>query len=516
MLNHPNGHFVYSPSDLIVFMESEFASWMDKYNLVRPGEVQPDETDEALQRLFDRGNRHETTYLERLRADGRDVCTIERKHPDTAAATLAAMRAGREVIYQAYLQLPPFAGYADFLVRVPGTSALGGHHYEAWDTKLARKAKPYFAIQLCCYAEMLEHIQGRRPTEFQIVLGDSSTYRTRTDDCFFYYRSIKEAFLEFHAAFDPDRQPEPEGMRDHRRWASHAGEILERLDHLCRVANVTTLQMKKLRTAGIATMAALAASTLDRVPRMDTAVLDRLRAQANLQVRSDDSLQYELLPPQPGRGLTILPPPSEGDVFFDMEGYPYLEDKLEYLFGACWYEDATLQFTDWWGHDATQEKRAFESFVDWVHARWRQDPRMHIYHYANYEKAALRRLAGRHGTREAEVDDLLRNEVLVDLYNVVRHGVRVGGRDYSIKTLEKIYRGTGRQTEVANAGDSIVAYEKWLESGEPGDWQDSPILCGIRDYNRDDCVSTAELAAWLRARQREAGIPFQAREVAHA
>ncbi len=35
---------------------------------------------------------------------------------------------------------------------------------------------------------------------------------------------------------------------------------------------------------------------------------------------------------------------------------------------------------------------------------------MHIYHYANYEKAALLRLAASHGVGEDEVDDLLRGE----------------------------------------------------------------------------------------------------------
>ena len=39
--------------------------------------------------------------------------------------------------------------------------------------------------------------------------------------------------------------------------------------------------------------------------------------------------------------------------------------------------------------------------------------------------SALRRLAGRYGTREDAVDDLLRANVLVDLYEVVRARVRV-------------------------------------------------------------------------------------------
>ena len=45
---------------------------------------------------------------------------------------------------------------------------------------------------------------------------------------------------------------------------------------------------------------------------------------------------------------------------------------------------------------------------------------MHIYHYAPYEKTALLRLAGRYGVGEDEVDDLLRDGVLVDLYPMVR------------------------------------------------------------------------------------------------
>lgn len=51
----------------------------------------------------------------------------------------------------------------------------------------------------------------------------------------------------------------------------------------------------------------------------------------------------------------MLPPPPPNDVFFDMEGYPYLEEKLEYLFGACWMEDGVLRFGDGWAHDAAEE-----------------------------------------------------------------------------------------------------------------------------------------------------------------
>ncbi|MEE9320084.1 MAG: AAA domain-containing protein, partial [Granulosicoccus sp.] len=114
-------------------------------------------------------------------------------------------------------------------------------------------------------------------------------------------------------------------------------------------------------------------------------------------------------------------------------------------------------------------------------------------------------------TREYELDQLLRNEVFVDLYRVVRQGLIVGEPRYSIKNIELLYRGK-RETEVSGGGESIVVYENWREAfaaGEEGGcWQSSETLKQIRDYNIDDCNSTQELVDWLRARQLEANIPY--------
>ena len=105
---------------------------------------------------------------------------------------------------------------------------------------------------------------------------------------------------------------------------------------------------------------------------------------------------------------------------------------------------------------------------------------------------------------------LLRNEVFVDLYAIVRHGLRVGATDYSLKTLERLYR-PPRAGGVTTAGDSIVFYDRWRASGEPRQWEASPILCAIRDYNRDDCESTSQFVDWLRTQQTQAGIVWVSR-----
>ena len=93
---------------------------------------------------------------------------------------------------------------------------------------------------------------------------------------------------------------------------------------------------------------------------------------------------------------------------------------------------------------------------------------MHVYHYAAYEKTALARLAQRHATREEEVDRLLTGRVLVDLFRVVRQGIRASVESYSIKRLEPLY-GLEREVELRSAGSSIVAFEAWLEGGSDGE-----------------------------------------------
>src|SRR5207247_1121695 len=143
-------------------------------------------------------------------------------------------------------------------------------------------------------------------------------------------------------------------------------------------------------------------------------------------------LEPELDSARGPRGFSLLPAPSPGDVFFDIEGDPFYEDGLEYLWGVTHVDGDGERFTAFWGRDRGEEKRAFQAFIDFVTERRERFPDMHVYHYGSYEQTAIKRLMGMHATREEEVDQLLRGHVLVDLNRVVEQALRISQPSYSL------------------------------------------------------------------------------------
>jgi uncharacterized protein len=188
---------VYSPSDLIRFVASPFASWLDRYYLEHPEAIKPDEQTEE-EELFSRaGGEHERRILAEYKESGLAVVEITRDKNNFAVAhkaTLAAITEKAPIIYQAALRDGLFEGYADFL-RVDGSGK-----YHVWDTKLALSPKPYYPIQLCCYSEMLAAITRQGMSErMGVVLGNGQEREFRVEDFIHYYGQIKKSFLAMQA-----------------------------------------------------------------------------------------------------------------------------------------------------------------------------------------------------------------------------------------------------------------------------------------------------------------------------
>lgn len=484
---------LFSATDLVNFLACRHVSFLDRRNLNDPALFAKD--DAYLMLLQKKGIEHEQRYLETLRCNGRQVVEIasDDSLEHRVQRTKAAMASNVEVIYQGALLTGRWHGYADFLVRVPTESHFGGYSYEPVDTKLSRTAKPKHVLQLCAYAWLLAAEQGVMPSKMHIVLGNGTTATLALAD-YYYYFNVARNSLESFAGHLPDTslgQPCPHC--GHCRWRERCESEWKAMDHLCLVANITRSQMAKLDAAGVHTMTALGGLAPNtRIANLQPDTFARLSGQARLQAakRADGQDRSEILRVAEGKGFARLPRPSEGDLFFDMEGDPLFDGGLEYLFGVACTNAGEFKFNTFWGHDRTGEKRAFEQTVDFIMARLAAYPDAHVYHYAAYEESALKRLAMLHGTRENEVDTLLRGGKLIDLYRVSREAIRISEPRYSIKNLEVFYM-PPRTGEVKTASDSIIVYEKWRRLGE------ERFLKEIADYNEADCRSTLLLRNWL-------------------
>lgn len=506
-------NLILSASDLNNYLACRHLTELD-LALAR-GEISLDDAQQGAdaELLAQKGEEHEAQYLQSLIDGGRDVAQIPESKgspealADAVRTTEDAMRRGAEVIFQGTFLRDGMRGHADFLFRVNKPSDLGNYSYEVADSKLARRAKPYFIVQLCFYSELLAAAQGVEPEQVHVILGNGEMDTYRLAEFSAYFRRIRGELLEVLAAGGGDTYPEPVDHCRLCRWRMVCDERRVADDHLSLVANISRRQRELLRGAGIDTLAELGQAENLAVEGIDAAVMARLHEQAELQLhaRETDEHNYRLLEPEPNRGFARLPKPSEGDVFFDMEGDPFFADGgLEYLFGFVTQPsggELGFPFTAIWGRDRAEEKRALEKFIDYVTARRKVHPGLHVYHYASYEITALKRLAASHGTREEELDCLLRDQIFVDLYKVVREGIRISQPSYSIKMVEAFYM-EARGTEVTDGGESVIEFERWLEEGDP------EILQAIADYNKDDCVSTVLLRDWLLKLRTEAEARF--------
>lgn len=500
--------WVVSASDLVNFLHCAHLSHLDA-EVVAGRLVRPELDDPEVELLHRRGLEHEARYLSDLEERlGGGVVRIESEDVEEAAAlTARAMAEGAPAIYQAtYLDRSGsvvWRAHADFVVRVDRPSDLGPWSYEPKDTKLAHRVRPSAVIQLCHYAEQIAAVQGVEPELIHVGLGGGAgEVALVAAEHLAYYRAAKARFLRFLTEATPT-YPDKVEHCNVCEWSSLCDARRLADDHLSLVSGLGREHVRKLtRRAGVSTTTALSLLPEETVVAgTSPSTLARFRRQSRLQLEARTRLgppPYELLEtPEVGRGLGALPAPSPGDVFFDIEGDPFVEpDGLEYLFGLGWMAADGFQYRTFWAHDRAGERQAFEAVVDFITERWAQHPDMHVYHYAPYERSVLARLMGRYGTREDEVDDILRGSLLVDLYQVVRQGLCIGTPSYSLKKLEPLYM-AARQGTIKDGGSSIVEYERWLETG------DGSILEEIATYNRVDCDSTRLLRDWLEERRRE-------------
>src|ERR1700693_2966937 len=502
-------------SDLSRFLSCQHCTALDM-EVAQGIRAKPHYYDSFVKMLVERGLAHEKEYVESIEAGGDEVSNLDGlSRSEAAERCLEAMRKGQPAIVQGVLRGGEWLGLPDVLRRVETPSHFGSWSYEVYDTKLARETRGTAILQLSLYSDLLAGLQGTPPERFHVVTpnpvdpGPSFGFSDFAAFYRFVRKGLKGAVAQAPAALALAHYPEPVDYCDVCRWWSLCDKRRRNDDYLSLVAGLTRLHRRELEAQGITTLDALGklALPLPFKPRRGSKEsIERVCNQARVQLEERNSgkpVRELLQPVEEGRGLAKLPLPSVGDIFLDLEGDHFArEGGREYLFGLTILEaGGKSRHIKAWAHTDAEEKVAFEKAVDEILALWASSPGMHVYHYAPYEPAAFKRLMGRHVTRESEIDKMLRAGLFVDLYSVVRQGLRASVEKYSIKDLEKFY-GFERNARLTDASAARRFVERALEA-EAQDVISPEVRTLVEDYNQEDCMSALGLRDWLEGLRGE-------------
>ena len=466
------------------------------------------------------GNRFEASLENELIRSLGDL--IQKPASYEPADTQKLMLEGVPVIYQGSLKggsgSMVFSGRPDFLLRsdyrFEFTSAgltasqfgtwTGG--YTAWDAKLSKTAKPEYQVQVGLYVDVLETLGLSGTGTHGLIQGSRAINEFAADALVARMKSKRSQYLDEVGRFissDPSAIAdcgelictatgycgicEYPKLCQHQRYETNSLQL---------VAGISKAQVVSLRAVGINTVRELAVfeGSTENLSEEKAAVFSR---QARLQQHTYDSGEhvYEVKNRAP---LSAMPEENRGDLFFDLEGFVFSAPSggLEYLFGYVTI-DTGSEFHWSWADDRTAEKESFENFIRFLSARLIGFPGFRVYHYANYELAALRRLAKRFNSLVDEVEQLIADGVFVDLYLMVKASLVLSQESYSIKKLENYYE-FERTAMVKEAMGSMDSYESYLEKLESDPKAAETLKRQVLDYNQDDCVSTLALTRWLR------------------
>jgi uncharacterized protein len=515
--------WILSPRDLIAELECDHRlnlEWSVATGLIdRP----LDQIDEGLQLIMDKGVAHEDEIVANLSAKRSFVSIPKPEYgiesiKKALAETLDAVERGVEVIHQAALFTGDYIGYADFLVlardesKEPLKDETGKFIYEPVDAKSARTAKRAAVLQVASYARAMVRLGMPTPPKVRLWLAGDAEWEAATADLIDlaeeFEARARSRIEGFTGTSDPNWAP-PREACVRCRWQEHCAEGRVRDRDLSLIYGIRASTRLSLLDSGIKTIDQMSEGTEEQRKSIKKPVaqetFDRLRFQAQIQLKGE-GIEPPIWDVYEPNQLSLLPPTDPADIWFDMEGDPFSNNGkgLEYMFGFAFYEDDELKFDTFEAESSVEEKEAFSKFITFAMERRRANPNMHIYHYAAYEQTALRRLAQRYGVHEADVDFLLKNNVLVDLLPIVRKSIRFSTDSISIKAIESIFYPNKRGGGVAAAMDSVVAFNlAYLDliNGKRAEFDRR--VSEIRDYNEDDCRSLHALNLWLLEQAKE-------------
>lgn len=409
----------------------------------------------------------------KLLASRKNVVEITEPDLDDAfVKTVELMKAGVESIYGGALIHGHWVGRPDLLERVQGKSNFGDYYYVACDIKRSRHLKDEYRMQGCFYAELLKAVQGSRPRQGYVMHPDGSVEAYVIEEFETKFQLTLDGIERILAGID-----EPHFLTSDCKqspWFHACKQTAIECDDLSRLNRVWRSEADALRSAGIATVTALAKTHPDLAARQVSGIThDRLA----FLVEQAKALAA-------GKVITLgrLDVPHEKDALvIDIEADP-LRD-LHYLFGVLDVHGEQKTFHKFLAESPEAEQQAWEAFVDFM----RGFPGVPIYHYGWYEIDVFRLMTARYGAPEGFMEDIEARSI--DLLVRLRDTVIFPLSFYSLKDIAQ-FLGFRWRHDDASGLNSILWYEEWLRTGN------RDVLDDIIRYNEDDVLATWHVQQW--------------------
>ncbi|MFZ4586097.1 MAG: TM0106 family RecB-like putative nuclease, partial [Acidimicrobiia bacterium] len=534
-------HYRFSASDVVNAVACAHLAAQDQRAAL--GMIdRPERHEPMLDLSIKYGFAHEKRFLDDLHAMGLRIGVIEPDRSDDrtlytdAADTLKLMDSGHfDVIYQGTIAGTTRSG----AVEVVGHADFFFYDYDEklWkvaDTKLARHVKTGVAVQLPFYNEALREINGGRVAdEMYVVLGNGNIEVMRTADYGAYSRAAIERTEEIILGGPADLYPEKNDRCGVCAWFDDCSATWVKADDLNLVRRMIPHHRRKLMAQGVDTVAKLAALEPQvRVAKRETPIriagvsqfsLERLTQQARLQVEHRETGEHKVEfvdPPEIGRGLYRVREPQRGDLYFDLEvnpfigdgGFLYLAVVAEPQFDA---KSGQPRFDPEQGTPMLQEHvfvaprpedelALFNELMEYFAAHFERYPEAAIHHWGHFDQDELIRQAGKHGVHDEELDAMISEGRLVDLYSVFDQGIRFSGKSYGLKKVEHLFSDATREVEIDDGAVSVQWHDEYLEVLDAGDTQTAERLWGeLVRYCTADVVSLPNGHQWLWRRRVE-------------
>ncbi len=492
--------FLISPGDLNNFVACKFTIKNEiKFHNKEISKSEEKVNDKLWKKM---GIEHEKKYFQILKNKYKKSISIKSDldEKNKFDETIRAMEKGYELIYHAYLVDGELRGEADFLIKCSTPSKFGDYSYEVYDTKITRNLRPRHLTQITAYSDMVGKIQKVLPDKMYLIDGSDEEHSFKTIEYIDLFNHGKKEFLKFLSNVNKEKiYPEKCSYCNLCDWRDVCDKIWEDDNYVNLVAGSNKSQIEKLKKKKVKTVEQLAKTKLLATDlKINTESFDKIKSQAQLQEEKRKTGEDKIifLDPDFGKGFYKLPKPDDGDVFFDIEGFPRMDRPFEYLHGLYYKEKGKLNFKNLWAKkfDRESEKNIFIELINFFEKHFEKYPNAHIYHYAPYEKRAIRELAAAYSAEfpkgDIVNDNLLRKEKYVDLFNIVKQCIRTSEKDMSLKSIEKFYN-FERKADIVKADDSVIKYDNWIATKDEKNKKD------IINYNEEDCISTYYLREFL-------------------